>query len=47
MKFYYYRGLKEWQSEKGYLRDTCLMAQDRFKQYLDYFRIKYEEKNKK
>lgn len=47
MNFYYYRGLKEWQSEKGYLRDTCLLAQDRFKQYLDYFRIKYEEKNKK
>lgn len=42
MKLYYYRGLKEWQSEKGYLRDTCLMAQDRFKQYLDYFKIKYE-----
>lgn len=43
MKLYYYRGLKEWKSEKGYLRDTCLMAQDRFKQYLDYFKIKYEE----
>lgn len=43
MKLYYYRGLKEWRSEKGYLRDTCLMAQDRFKQYLDYFKIHYKE----
>ena len=25
------------------LRDTCLTAQDRFKKYLDYFRIPYEE----
>lgn len=43
MKLYYYRGLKEWKSEPGYLRDTCLMAQDRFKQYLDYFKIQYKE----
>ncbi len=42
MKMFYYRGLREWKSEKGFLRDTCLSAQDRFKQYLDYFRIKYE-----
>ena len=42
MKLYYYRGLKEWRVEKGYLRETCLMAQDRFKQYLDYFKIRYE-----
>ena len=41
MKLFYYRGLKEWQSERGYLRDTCLMAQDKFKLYLDYFKIKY------
>lgn len=41
MKMYYYRGLKEWRSEPGYLRDTCLAAQDRFKAYLDYFRIPY------
>ena len=43
MKLYYYRGLREWRSEKGYLRDTCLIAQDQFKQYLDYYNIKYEE----
>ncbi len=41
MKMFYYRGLKEWNKEKGYLMDTCLMAQDRYKTYLDYFRIAY------
>lgn len=41
LKFYYYRGIKEWDNEKGYLRDTCLTAQDRYKAYLDYFRIEY------
>lgn len=40
-RMFYYRGLKEWDSEKGYLRDTCLSAQDQFKKYLDYFRIAY------
>lgn len=41
MKMFYYRGLREWKNERGYLRDTCLAAQDRFKVYLDYYRIKY------
>ncbi len=41
LKMFYYRGLKEWGREKGYLTDTCLTAQDRYKAYLDYFRIKY------
>ena len=41
LKMFYYRGLKEWNNEKGYLTDTCLTAQDRYKAYLDYFRIKY------
>ena len=41
LKLFYYRGLKEWDHEKGYLIDTCLTAQDRFKAYLDYFRIEY------
>ena len=41
MKMYYYRGLHEWESEKGYLRDTCFAAQDRFKKYLDYYGIEY------
>ena len=43
LKLFYYRGLKEWDREKGFLMDTCLTAQDRFKVYLDYFRIPYEE----
>lgn len=41
MKSFYYRGLVEWDNEKGYLTDTCLSAQDRFKATLDYFRIAY------
>ena len=41
LKLFYYRGLKEWDREKGFLMDTCLTAQDRFKAYLDYFRIPY------
>ena len=41
LKMFYYRGLKEWDNEKGYLTDTCLTAQDRYKAYLDYFRIPY------
>ena len=41
LKLFYYRGLKEWDSEKGFLMDTCLTAQDRFRTYLDYFRIAY------
>ncbi len=41
LKLFYYRGLKEWQSERGYLHDTCLMAQDKFKLYLDYFKVQY------
>lgn len=40
-KLFYYRGLKEWKNERGYLIDTCLSAQDKFKKYLDYFRIDY------
>lgn len=41
IKLFYYRGLKEWTSERGYLIDTCLTAQDRYKAALDYFRIEY------
>ena len=43
LKLFYYRGLKEWGRENGYLTDTMLTAQDRFKKYLDYFRIPYAE----
>ena len=41
LKMFYYRGLKEWDNEKGYLTYTCLAAQDKYKAYLDYFRIVY------
>lgn len=41
IKLFYYRGLKEWNDEKGYLKDTCLSAQDKYKEYLDYFGIGY------
>ena len=43
LKLFYYRGLKEWYNNKGYLTDTCLTAQDKYKAYLDYFRIPYEK----
>ena len=43
LKLYYYRGVKEWNQEKGYLTDTCLTAQDKYKAYLDFFRMEYEE----
>lgn len=43
LKMFYYRGLNEWKSEKGYLIDTCLTAQDKFKKYLEYFRIPYTD----
>ena len=38
-KLFYYRGLKEWDREKGYLIDTCLSAQDKFKATLNKFNI--------
>lgn len=42
LKFFYYRGIKNWSDERGYLRDTCLSAQDEMKKWLDYFEVKYE-----
>lgn len=42
LKMFYYRGLHEWENERGYLCDTCLAAQDKFKKFLDYFKIKIE-----
>lgn len=41
LKLFYYRGLNEWDNEQGFLMDTCLTAQDRFKEYLEYFRVAY------
>lgn len=41
LRLYYYRGLQEWGHVNGFLRDTCLTAQDHFRVLLDYFKIKY------
>lgn len=38
-KMYYYRGLAEWNQEKGYLTDTCLDGQDTFKRLMKQFEI--------
>jgi len=39
LKMFYYRGLQQWPEERGFLRDTCVAAQEQFRQYMDYFRI--------
>ncbi len=36
---FYYRGLQNWGQVNGYLRDTCLTAQDEYKKLMEYFRI--------
>lgn len=41
LKWFYYRGLQKWEKAPGYLIDTCLTAQDKYKTLLDYFRIGY------
>ena len=41
-KMFYYRGLKNWGEEKGWLLDTCRDGQDKVKAYLDYFNIRYK-----
>lgn len=38
-KMFYYRGLSEWDYERGFLLDTCLSAQDKFRNTLKYFRV--------
>ena len=39
VKLFYYRGLAQWNKERGYLLDTCRSAQDTFAELLRYFRI--------
>ena len=39
LRLFYYRGLQQWGHTDGYLRDTCLTAQDQYKALLDYFQI--------
>lgn len=41
LKYFYYRGLKNWPEIPGYLRDTCLTAQDNYAELLVYFGIKH------
>lgn len=43
LKMFYYNGLRNWPRNRGYLMDTCLTAQDRFKLVLEKFRIKYSD----
>ena len=38
-KAFYYRGLSEWDNEKGWLTDTCLDGQDTFKRLLAMFEL--------
>ena len=38
-KMFYYRGLSEWETEKGYLTDTCLDGQDTFRKLMSIFDI--------
>ncbi len=39
LRMFYYRGLQNWGQVNGYLRDTCLTAQDEYKKLMAYFRI--------
>ena len=41
LRLFYYRGIQNWGNINGYLRDTCLTAQDNYKAVLDYFGIGY------
>lgn len=39
LRYFYYRGLQNWPQTPGYLRDTCLTAQDQYKEIMRYFRV--------
>ncbi len=41
-KHFYYRGLSEWKTERGWLTDTCLDGQNTFKRLLDMLDIPYK-----
>ena len=43
LKMFYYRGLANWKRTRGFLRDTCLTAQDDMKSALEYFGIEYSD----
>ncbi len=42
-KGFYYRGLSNWKTERGWLIDTCLDGQDLFKELLDMLDIPYNK----
>ena len=42
-KMFYYRGLKEWNNEQGFLIETCLDGQDTYKALLKYFGIEFND----
>ncbi len=39
IKMFYYRGISLWDTERGFLREACLSAQDHFKKIMEYFDI--------
>ena len=39
IKLLYYNGLKNWDSQHGYLISTCQLAQDAFREMMGYFEI--------
>lgn len=41
-KYYYYRGLSEWERERGWLMDTCLDGQDTFASLLEMLEVPVE-----
>ncbi len=41
LRLYYYRGIQNWDRINGFLTDTCLTAQDYYKEHLQYFKIKF------
>ena len=42
-KEFYYRGLREYKAEPGFLKETCLHFQDKFKESMKYFNIDYND----
>jgi len=40
---FYYRGLKEWENERGYLIGTCETGQDKYQKLLDIYGIEYRK----
>jgi Uncharacterized conserved protein len=37
LKFFYYRGLKEWPRERGYLLETCKAGREKYERVIGYF----------